>query len=63
MANFTVIRASDGSFNVYLGGQTALVLGQTQYAIQASFPSGQSQILDSQGNNITAQISQGSSAR
>jgi flagellar hook-associated protein 1 FlgK len=60
VANFTAIQSADGGFNVYLGGQAALVLGQNQYAIQAGFSSGQTTILDSQGNDITSQISQGS---
>lgn len=60
LANFTVVKSNQGGYNVYLGGQTPLVVGQNQYAIQTDFASSQTAILDSQGNNITAQITQGS---
>jgi flagellar hook-associated protein 1 len=70
LADVTVNYNPDGTANVLLGGQTALVLGQQQYSISASFTNPSSggnanavpdaQILDSNGQNITAQISQGS---
>ena len=70
LADVTVNYNPDGTANVLLGGQTALVLGQQQYSISASFSSTGSggnanavpdaQILDSNGQNITGQISQGS---
>jgi flagellar hook-associated protein 1 FlgK len=60
LANYTVIKTSDGGYNVFLGGQTALVVGDTQYAIQADLSAPQTAIRDAQGNDITRQITQGS---
>ncbi len=60
LANFSMIKASDGTYSVYLGGQTPLVLGSQQYQISAAFSSGQTQILDSQSNDVTSQITGGS---
>jgi flagellar hook-associated protein 1 FlgK len=60
VANFSALKSTDGGFNVYLGGQTALVLGPNQYAIQADFSSTQTVIRDAQGNDVTSQITQGS---
>jgi flagellar hook-associated protein 1 len=59
VANFTVIKTSDGGYNVFLGGQTALVEGQNEYSIQADFSGPQTAIRDAQGNDITGQITQG----
>jgi flagellar hook-associated protein 1 FlgK len=59
VANFTLVKTNDGGYNVYLGGQTALVLGQNQYAIQADFSAPQTAIRDAQGNDISGQITQG----
>ena len=60
VANFSIVKTSDGGLNVYLGGQTALVVGENQYSIQADFSSPQTAIRDSQGNDITGQVTQGS---
>src|SRR5271167_3711862 len=59
IANFSVIKTSDGGFNVELGGQTALVIGGNAYPISLESVASQSAILDSQGNDITSQITQG----
>jgi flagellar hook-associated protein 1 len=59
VANFTVIRAADGTFNVYLGGQTPLVIGSDQFKVSADFSAPQTAIRDFQGNDITSQISSG----
>ncbi|MGD1094500.1 MAG: flagellar hook-associated protein FlgK [Bryobacteraceae bacterium] len=59
LTNYTVIKAGDGTDSVYIGGQTPLVLGNTQFRISAEANSPQTVILDSQGNDITSQISQG----
>ena len=60
---------SDGSMTVLLGGQTPLVIGQTQYQISSdvtvpansSNPNGppSPQVLDSSGNDITSLIGSG----
>ncbi len=69
LANTTVTFAANGSATVLLGGQTPLVIGNQQYSIQANFSATGSggnpnavpdaQILDSNGSDITNQISQG----
>jgi len=60
LANYTLIRTDDGGFNVYLGGQTPLVVGDHEFPIQAGYSNSQTAILDWQGNDITAQITRGS---
>ena len=70
IADTTVTFASNGTATVLLGGQSPLVIGTQQYQIQASFTDPTSgpyanavpdaQILDSNGNDITSDISQGS---
>jgi flagellar hook-associated protein 1 len=59
IANFTVVQTSDGQINVYLGGQTPIVMGNQSYNVSADFSTGQSIIQDSQGNDITSQITGG----
>jgi flagellar hook-associated protein 1 len=69
LANTTVTYAANGAATVLLGGQTPLVIGNQQYSIQANFSGAGSggnpnavpdaQILDSNGTDITSQISQG----
>ncbi len=67
----TSIQQSDGTMEVLIDGQTPLVVGQTQYTISANvtvptnppptYPSAPptAQILDSNGNDITSQITSG----
>jgi flagellar hook-associated protein 1 FlgK len=72
IADVTVSFAPNGTATVLLGGQTPLVIGDRQYAIQANFsPTGtpaipnatpDARILDSSGQDITSHISQGSLA-
>jgi flagellar hook-associated protein 1 FlgK len=57
--DFTVLQEQDGTFSVYLGGQTPLVLGDHQFEIQADVSSPETAILDSSGRDITGQISAG----
>jgi flagellar hook-associated protein 1 FlgK len=59
LTDYAVLRTSDGAYNVYIGGQTPLVLGGDQYKISVDTTSQQTRILDSQGNDITSQISRG----
>jgi flagellar hook-associated protein 1 FlgK len=59
VANFTVVPTANGQFNVYLGGQTPLVMGGQAMNISANFSTGQTAIQDSQGNDVTAQITGG----
>ena len=70
LTNVSVSFAANGTATVLLDGQTALVIGAEQYSIQANFSSPGTgaypgavpdvQILDSSGNNISGQVSQGS---
>jgi flagellar hook-associated protein 1 FlgK len=59
LANFTLIKNNNGAFNVALGGQTNLVIGNTANLISSSNASDQTAILDANGNDITAQITHG----
>ncbi len=60
-ANVSVIQASDGTFNLYLG-QTPLVVGSSVSHISAGFASQQTVIYDSLGNDITSQVTGGALA-
>jgi len=60
IANFSAIKTSDGAVNVYLGGQTPLVIGDTQFGLTADFSSPQTVIRDAQSNDVTSQITSGS---
>ncbi len=60
LANFSMLKAGDGTYNIYLGGQSPLVMGTQTFQISAGFSSGQTQILDSQSNDITSEITGGS---
>jgi flagellar hook-associated protein 1 FlgK len=60
LTNFSMVKSSDGTYNLYLGGQTPLVLGSQQFQISAGFSSGQTQILDSQSNDVTSEVTGGS---
>ncbi len=57
--NFSALQQPDGSVTVYLGGQTPLVQGSHALPIQGDFSTPQARILDSQGQDITSQITQG----
>lgn len=70
LVDVTVSRNGDGSFRVLLGGQVPLVLGNTAFEIRAmdlaagadsTYPGAPptTQIVDSEGNDITALISGG----
>ncbi|MGA3257546.1 MAG: flagellar hook-associated protein FlgK [Bryobacteraceae bacterium] len=59
LTNFSTVTQPDGTVTVLLGGGSPLVAGSQQYAIStASSPAG-AQILDSQGNDITSQVTSG----
>ncbi len=59
LANVSVIRTAGGAYNVYLGGQTPLVLGDTVAPISTSNVSGETAILDANGNDVSSQITSG----
>lgn len=58
--DFTVLKQQDGTYSLFIGGQTALLIGDHQIAIQADFSAPQTAILDPQGHDITNQIHSGS---
>jgi flagellar hook-associated protein 1 len=59
LTNFTTVTQADGAVTVMLGGGSPLVIGSQQFPIStASSPSG-TEVLDSQGNDITSQITSG----
>ena len=57
--NFTVLHQPGGAFTVLMDGQTPLVMGDRQYAIQASGASGAAVVKDAFGNDVTAQLAGG----
>src|SRR5579884_2289073 len=56
---FSTLQQSDGTISIYIGGQTPLVMGDTTFPIQGSFAGTQTGISDSNGNDITAQVTTG----
>ncbi len=58
LANYTLLKQSDGTYSVLLGGQSPLVLGSQQFPISANIAS-QTSIVDANGNDITSQITKG----
>jgi flagellar hook-associated protein 1 FlgK len=58
VANFTVLN-TNGQVNVYLGGQTPIVMGSQTFNVAADFSTPQTVIRDSQGNDVTSQITGG----
>lgn len=57
--DFSAIPASDGSISIYLGGQALLVIGDRQYDLSTDVLNDQARILDSDGNDITGELSGG----
>jgi flagellar hook-associated protein 1 FlgK len=59
VANFSVVTTNNGQLNVYLGGQTPIVMGNQSFNVAADFSTPQTIIRDSNGNDITSQITGG----
>ena len=59
LVNFSIIKSDNGSINVYAAGQSPLVIGNNPYSLSAGFASGQTVILDGQGNDITSKLTSG----
>ncbi len=57
--DFSVLRSEDGSVNLYLGGQTPLVIGENFYRIGTDNSSGRAVIHDHAGKDITGQLDSG----
>lgn len=59
IADFTMLRAEDGSVSIFVGGQTPLVIGERLYSISAVPAAGGIALLDHEGRDITGQITGG----
>lgn len=59
VSDFTAIPADDGTYSVYLGGQTLIVAGNRHFDISASITGTSAQILDEGGATITGKIGGG----
>ncbi len=57
--DFTVLKADDQSYTLFIGGQTLLLIGDQQYPVQATISGQQIRILDAQSRDITSQIQGG----
>jgi flagellar hook-associated protein 1 FlgK len=56
LTSYTLVRTADGAANVYVGGQTILVMGDRQYPISADLSSPQTVIRDAAGTDVTDQV-------
>lgn len=59
LVDFTALEQPDGTTTILLGGQTLALIGDAQFTISAGLTGSQASILDSQGNDITGQLSGG----
>jgi len=59
LTNFTTVTEANGNVTVLLGGGSPLVIGSQQYALSTASSSTGAQVLDSQGNDITSQVTSG----
>jgi len=57
--DFTALPQEDGSVSVFIGGQTAAVIGDHKWPISVANAGGAYQIVDSNGNDITSRIDEG----
>jgi flagellar hook-associated protein 1 FlgK len=57
--DFNVLRQSDGTVTVLMGGQVPLVIGDRQFTIEPEFSAGETRILDSNRKDVTAQATTG----
>lgn len=56
LVHFSTVKTPDGAYNVYLGGQTPLVIGTHVFSVSADFSAPTTAIRDSQNNDITAEL-------
>lgn len=59
IADFTALRAGDGSVSVFLGGQTAVLMGDRLNPISATASGKEMRLVDSEGNEVTHMVSGG----
>lgn len=60
LANVSLVRNSDGATDLYLAGQTPLVVGDKSFVLQGDFSGSQVKILDANGTDQTQAITGGS---
>jgi flagellar hook-associated protein 1 len=58
--NFTTIQSPDGTMNIYLDGQQGLLVGTSQLKLQMTATPNQLQVTDSNGVDVTSEITGGS---
>lgn len=56
LVNYSVVKTSDGSYALFAGGQTPLVLGDHAYPLSVDFSTSKTAIQDTQGNDVTNQL-------
>jgi flagellar hook-associated protein 1 FlgK len=54
LVHYTTVKASDGTYSIFIGGQAPLVIGAHAYSVSADFSAPQTVIRDANGNDITA---------
>jgi flagellar hook-associated protein 1 FlgK len=59
LVNYSLVRTPDGAANVYLGGQTILVIGDRLRPVSADLSTPQTVLLDVTNNDITGQLTGG----
>lgn len=59
IADFTALRSGDGSVSVFLGGQTAVLMGDRLNPLSMSISGSGASLLDSQGNDVTYMVTGG----
>lgn len=59
LVDVQIIKQADGSYNLLMAGQTALVVGDRQYMISADTSTPKARILNSSGAEVTGQIHTG----
>jgi flagellar hook-associated protein 1 FlgK len=59
IVDFNVVRSDDGTYQVLLGGQTPLVMGENFYPISTDMSGGEPALLDNGGHDITGQLGGG----
>ncbi len=58
--NFTTIQSADGTMNIYLDGQQGLLVGTSQLKLQSDTTPTQLQVTDSNGADVSGEITGGS---
>ncbi|MEQ1947117.1 MAG: flagellar hook-associated protein FlgK [Bryobacteraceae bacterium] len=56
LVNYSLVKTSDGSYTLYAGGQTPLVIGDHVYPLSADFSNPTTVIRDALGRDVTSQL-------